>query len=28
VPEYAAGSWGPPESDLLLERDRKKWINP
>jgi glucose-6-phosphate 1-dehydrogenase len=28
VPEYPAGSWGPRESDLLLERDRKKWLNP
>jgi glucose-6-phosphate 1-dehydrogenase len=28
VPEYAAGSWGPRESDLLLERDGKQWFNP
>jgi glucose-6-phosphate 1-dehydrogenase len=28
VPEYAAGSWGPRESDQLLERDGKKWHNP
>jgi glucose-6-phosphate 1-dehydrogenase len=28
VPEYAAGSWGPRESDLLLERDGRKWYNP
>jgi glucose-6-phosphate 1-dehydrogenase len=28
VPEYTAGSWGPCESDLLLERDKKKWLNP
>lgn len=28
VPEYAAGSWGPSESDLLLERDGRKWLNP
>ncbi|MGC1613416.1 MAG: glucose-6-phosphate dehydrogenase [Candidatus Acidiferrum sp.] len=28
VPEYPAGSWGPRESDLLLERDGKKWHNP
>ena len=28
VPEYAAGSWGPRESDLLLQRDEKLWFNP
>jgi glucose-6-phosphate 1-dehydrogenase len=28
VPEYAAGSWGPRESDLLLERDDRQWYNP
>jgi glucose-6-phosphate 1-dehydrogenase len=28
VPEYAAGSWGPRESDLLLERDGRQWFNP
>lgn len=28
VPEYAAGSWGPRESDHLLERDGKQWHNP
>src|SRR3984893_15738401 len=28
VPEYPAGSWGPRESDLLLERDDRKWYNP
>jgi glucose-6-phosphate 1-dehydrogenase len=28
VPEYAAGSWGPKESDNLLERDGRKWYNP
>src|SRR6202790_719832 len=28
VPEYSAGSWGPRESDLLLERDHKQWVNP
>src|ERR1700732_4770458 len=28
VPEYTAGSWGPRESDLLLERDDRKWYNP
>ena len=24
-PNYAAGSWGPPESDELVERDGHKW---
>ena len=24
-PNYAAGSWGPKESDDLLERDGRKW---
>jgi glucose-6-phosphate 1-dehydrogenase len=28
VPEYAAGSWGPRESDVLLERDGRQWYNP
>ena len=28
VPEYPAGSWGPKESDLLLERDGRQWCNP
>lgn len=28
VPEYPAGSWGPRESDHLLERDGKQWHNP
>jgi glucose-6-phosphate 1-dehydrogenase len=28
VPEYSAGSWGPRESDLLLERDGREWFNP
>ncbi|HYL63649.1 MAG TPA: glucose-6-phosphate dehydrogenase [Candidatus Methylomirabilis sp.] len=28
VPEYAAGSWGPREADVLLERDEKQWFNP
>jgi glucose-6-phosphate 1-dehydrogenase len=28
VPEYPAGSWGPRESDLLLERDGRQWFNP
>jgi glucose-6-phosphate 1-dehydrogenase len=28
VPEYTAGSWGPKESDNLLERDGRKWYNP
>jgi len=28
VPQYPAGSWGPKESDLLLERDGRQWYNP
>jgi glucose-6-phosphate 1-dehydrogenase len=26
-PNYAAGSWGPKESDALLERDGRGWCN-
>ncbi|MBC8044192.1 MAG: glucose-6-phosphate dehydrogenase [Rhizobacter sp.] len=25
IPKYSAGTWGPPESDHLLERDGRKW---
>jgi glucose-6-phosphate 1-dehydrogenase len=28
VPQYRAGSWGPRESDLLLEREGRQWCNP
>jgi glucose-6-phosphate 1-dehydrogenase len=28
VPIYPAGSWGPRESDLLLERSGRRWYNP
>jgi len=28
VPFYAAGSWGPRESDNLLEHDGRQWFNP
>ncbi len=28
VPQYASGSWGPKESDVLLERDGRHWYNP
>jgi glucose-6-phosphate 1-dehydrogenase len=28
VPQYAAGSWGPKESDVLLEREGRKWYIP
>ncbi len=28
VPQYPAGSWGPRESDLLLEREGRQWFNP
>jgi glucose-6-phosphate 1-dehydrogenase len=27
-PNYAAGTWGPHESDLLLAQDRRLWKNP
>jgi glucose-6-phosphate 1-dehydrogenase len=27
VPQYPAGTWGPRESDLLLERDGRQWYN-
>jgi glucose-6-phosphate 1-dehydrogenase len=26
--EYPAGSWGPPEADLLLETSGREWQNP
>jgi glucose-6-phosphate 1-dehydrogenase len=28
VPIYPSGSWGPKESDQLLERDGRQWYNP
>jgi glucose-6-phosphate 1-dehydrogenase len=28
VPQYASGSWGPRESDQLLEREARQWFNP
>jgi glucose-6-phosphate 1-dehydrogenase len=28
VPTYAAGTWGPRESDELLERDGRRWRQP
>ncbi len=28
VPQYAAGNFGPRESDLLLEREGRQWFNP
>jgi len=28
VPQYPSGSWGPRESEVLLERDGRKWHNP
>src|SRR6202171_1268842 len=28
VPQYAAGSWGPREAELLLERGGRAWYNP
>jgi glucose-6-phosphate 1-dehydrogenase len=27
VPQYPAGSWGPRESDALLEREGRRWFN-
>ncbi len=26
-PNYAAGTWGPPESDELIGRDGRNWVN-
>ena len=28
VPVYSSGTWGPKESDQLLERDGRQWYNP
>ena len=28
LPEYPAGTWGPPEADHLLERDGRRWRSP
>jgi glucose-6-phosphate 1-dehydrogenase len=28
VPQYPSGSWGPHESDVMLERDGRAWHNP
>jgi len=28
VPQYAAGSWGPAESDALIEHDGRHWHDP
>jgi glucose-6-phosphate 1-dehydrogenase len=28
VPQYASGSWGPRESEVLIERDGHQWYNP
>ena len=25
IPTYAPGSWGPPEADVLIERDDREW---
>ncbi|HEY6056790.1 MAG TPA: glucose-6-phosphate dehydrogenase, partial [Candidatus Limnocylindrales bacterium] len=25
APNYAAGTWGPPEADALIERDGRRW---
>jgi glucose-6-phosphate 1-dehydrogenase len=28
MPTYAAGSWGPPEADALLEKEGARWRKP
>ena len=28
ISEYPAGTWGPKEADLLIERDGRQWRNP
>jgi glucose-6-phosphate 1-dehydrogenase len=28
LPQYASGSWGPQESDALIERDGRRWYTP
>lgn len=28
IPQYDSGSWGPRESEILLERDGRQWHNP
>jgi len=28
LPQYAAGTWGPVESDLFIQKDQRKWKNP
>lgn len=28
LPQYASGSWGPPEADDLLKQEGHEWINP
>ena len=25
LPQYPAGSWGPPEADILLAQDGRRW---
>jgi glucose-6-phosphate 1-dehydrogenase len=27
IPTYEAGTWGPPDADLLMERDGRAWRN-
>ncbi len=27
-PNYAAGTWGPPEADLLIKQEGRRWITP
>jgi glucose-6-phosphate 1-dehydrogenase len=28
LPSYAAGTWGPPEADRMMEAVGRKWRNP
>ena len=28
LPNYAAGTWGPSASDIMMARDGRKWHNP
>jgi len=25
MPQYEAGTWQPPEAELMLNRDRRRW---
>ena len=28
IVKYEAGTWGPKEADLLIQMDKRKWIEP